>query len=146
MSGGITIALRLPVPILHLGRVGVLLAPLLGEPCVLSSTESGHHLHELGHGLGLVMTVVPHEELSVGTVLERGDGLGIIALDDLIFLFHESGPVTAYCFVVPLPRIGLVTSVRGSDVCTSEVPQELGPKVCPAPDGVGLQGEQPSPS
>lgn len=139
------IALGLAVPVLHLGRTGVLLAHILAESRVFLGADPGHHLHDRRHGLGLVMTEVPHKELVVGTVLEHGDGIRFVALDDLIFLLEESGLVTTYRFLLPLPHIGQVTSIRRSDVLTSEVPRELGLKVCQPLIELG-EGVQPSPS
>ena len=86
------------------------------------------------------MTDVPRKELAVGTVVEPGDGLNVVALDDLSFLLEESGPVTTHYFLLPLPHIRQVTTVCRSDICTSEIPQELSMKVCPAPDRVGGEG------
>lgn len=85
------VAPRLPVPVLRIGRSrGLLHSPFFGEPCVLTCAKSGHHLHEIWHGLGFEVTEVPEEGLIISVVLKSSCGLDVVAVNDLVFLFQES--------------------------------------------------------
>lgn len=134
----------LRISISHLGcsRM-VALAPLLGEQVVFPGAEFGHHDCESGHGFWLVMTEISGKPFVVDFVSECGEGLGVTAIDDLIFLLEETSPELTYELVQLFLDEGQIIDIRRFDVCTLEICHELGLHSSPTVDRAGAQSMQP---
>lgn len=102
----LVVAFALPVLVLRPGQAGVSLVRLLiGEPCVLTSDVPSHHAHQNRLCFGLVISEISREELIRHVMLERNNGLHIIAVDNLIFLFLEMRPIVAHHFFFALLQV-----------------------------------------
>jgi hypothetical protein len=65
------------------------------------------------------MAEISREPLIIDIVSERGEGLGVGAIDDLIFLLEEMSPEPTYGLAQLLLYEGQIISIRRLNVCTS---------------------------